>query len=114
MADAKRRVETASETWARRIRSTRIRLGLSQADLARRSGLTPAAISQLENGQREPAFSTLIRLAHALETSPNDLIGAEDRLDPELQGLFRNLKDMDPADLDKVIAFAKYIASKDD
>lgn len=113
MESQKKRVQQAASRWAHRIRATRLRMGLSQAELASRSGLTPAAISQLENGQREPSFSTLVRLSEALETSPNDLMGAEEKLDPELQVLFRDLKDMDAGDLEKVVAFAKFIAVQD-
>lgn len=36
--------------------------GLSQVDLANRAGLTPAAVSQLLSGQRNPALSTIMKI----------------------------------------------------
>jgi transcriptional regulator with XRE-family HTH domain len=99
--------------FARRVKLTRERQKLNQAQLAERSGLTPAAISQIEAGERIPAFKTIIELARALETTPNDLIGLEDAgLDPSLQelsGLFRDLKEMSADDIDKVKAFAAFL-----
>ena len=35
-------------------------LGTTQAELAKRTGLTPAAISQIESGQREPGLKTIL------------------------------------------------------
>ena len=43
--------------------------GLSQTDLAKRTGLKPAAISHFETGQRKPSFGNLIKLADALSVS---------------------------------------------
>lgn len=37
-------------------------LGMSQVELARRSGLTPAAVSQIINGEREPSFGTIVKI----------------------------------------------------
>ncbi|MEW5926993.1 MAG: helix-turn-helix transcriptional regulator [Gemmatimonadota bacterium] len=106
--------ESAAREFAERLRKTRERQGLNQSDIARRSGLTPAAISQLEGGQREPNFSTLVRLATALGTTPNDLmgIGSAEPADPSVQALFREVKKLEPEDFDKVKAFAQFLAQK--
>lgn len=37
-------------------------LGMSQADLAERTGLTPACISQVLAGKREPTLYTIVRI----------------------------------------------------
>ena len=47
------------------IRKTRLRAGLTQAELARRVGTTQSAISRLESGRVRPSLETLERLAKA-------------------------------------------------
>ena len=49
--------------------------GLSQTDLAKRTGLKPAAISHFETGERKPSFENLIKLADALGVSMDYLFG---------------------------------------
>lgn len=39
--------------------------GLSQAELARRSGLQPSVLSAYEHGRRQPSVSALARIARA-------------------------------------------------
>jgi transcriptional regulator with XRE-family HTH domain len=56
----------------RRLRQER---HLSQADLARRAGVSPSAISQAEAGHRGLALDTLLTLAEALEIGLDDLLG---------------------------------------
>ena len=106
--------DSAAHQFGERLRKIRERQELKQSDLARRSGLTPAAISQLESGQREPNFSTIMRLATSLGTTPNDLldISAEGPGDPSIQALFREVKKLEPQDFDAVKAFAQFLAQK--
>ena len=67
----------------RRIAARRRELGLSQADLAARTGWsTPVIISRSECGQREMRISTLQSLADALDLPPGELL----RVDPEPDG----------------------------
>jgi len=84
-----------------------------QAQLADARDLTPAAISQIEAGERVPAFKTILAIAKALKTTPDDLMGIEtSQLDPSLQelsGLFKDLKAISHDDLEKVKDFAKYL-----
>lgn len=48
--------------------------GLSASDLAAACGLTPAAVSQIENGKRSPSVQTLKAIATALRVDVDDLI----------------------------------------
>ncbi|RFS87565.1 XRE family transcriptional regulator [Actinomadura spongiicola] len=48
------------------VRERRLALGLSQAELAKRAGMTQPALSRLESGGPTPTIGTLERLAHAL------------------------------------------------
>jgi transcriptional regulator with XRE-family HTH domain len=41
-------------------------LGMSKAEFARRTGLTPAAVTQLCNGDREPSLQTIVRILKVL------------------------------------------------
>lgn len=59
------------------IRSLRIRLGLTQSELAERVGVTQAYISKIESGTADPRISTLEEISEALEeVAPEDRIKA--------------------------------------
>ena len=62
-----------------RIRQFREKLGLTQKDLANRSGLSQQAISRFESGKHTPRSDSLKRIAEALETTVAELYG-----DPEV------------------------------
>lgn len=49
------------------IRDQRLARGLSQTEVARRVGITPSALSQVERGVRGPSGDTLVRLWEVLE-----------------------------------------------
>lgn len=53
-----------------------LRGNLSQDDVGLKAGMTGSGLSLLENGDREPKISTLIRLAAALGVSELTLISA--------------------------------------
>jgi len=59
---------------AGRIRSARVRAGLSQAVLAERADVTDETISRVERGTYEPAVTTLVAIADALGTSVDALV----------------------------------------
>ncbi len=53
----------------RAILDARIRAGLTQKELSRRSGISQADISRLENGTRNPSLRLLKRLADAMDST---------------------------------------------
>lgn len=56
------------------ITDARRRLGLTQDELAARSGIDQTTISSLETGRkRQPRFDTVLRLAKALNVAPEQL-----------------------------------------
>ncbi|MEO0852764.1 MAG: helix-turn-helix transcriptional regulator [Cyanobacteria bacterium J06648_11] len=61
------------------IRNARAITRLSQSELARRSGLTQAAISYYESGKRTPGSAELIALSKALHVSVEALCGCDYR-----------------------------------
>ncbi len=48
----------------------RERLGLTQADLAKRMGKTQTYIARVEGGKRDPRWETVLDFARALELEP--------------------------------------------
>jgi len=55
------------------IRRRRKELGMTQEQLAEKSGLPQSHISRLESGQHAPADFTIEKLAFALDTEPSQL-----------------------------------------
>ncbi len=54
---------------AQTLRRLRTEGGLTQEDLAHRSGITVAALARIERGQANPTWTTVRRLADGLETT---------------------------------------------
>jgi len=77
MSETATEIETSSGVAIpnERMVMLRKRAGLSQKDLAEKSGLTRGAISLLESGQRNPQLMTAIAICDALNISVYELIG---------------------------------------
>lgn len=56
------------------LREARKRLGLTQEQVAHRSGVHATEVSRIEAGKRDPQVSTLRRLAKAVEVKPGQLL----------------------------------------
>jgi transcriptional regulator with XRE-family HTH domain len=56
------------------LRETCERLGLTQEEVAHRSGVHATEVSRIEAGERDPQVSTLERLAKAVEVKPGLLL----------------------------------------
>ncbi|GAA3712698.1 short-chain fatty acyl-CoA regulator family protein [Zhihengliuella alba] len=71
--------EEALDTVAvgRQIRHARKSLGLTLGQLSERVGVVPSQLSLIENGKREPKVSLLMRIATALGTTLEQLLGAQ-------------------------------------
>lgn len=69
------------EIFKKRLTSARKLRELSQEELAKKSGLKPAAISHFETGARKPSFDNLRKLTDALNVTADYLLGRTD--DPE-------------------------------
>ncbi|MEY4246321.1 MAG: hypothetical protein RLZZ245_3906 [Verrucomicrobiota bacterium] len=66
------------ERLVRRLVESRESLRWTQADLAKATGLQPAAISHFECGQRLPSLPNAVKLADALRVSLDWLTGRND------------------------------------
>jgi len=56
------------------LRQARERLGLTQEQVAQRSGVHSTEVSRIEGGKRDPKVSTVERLAKAVEVKPGRLL----------------------------------------
>lgn len=80
------------------IKNLRLRLGISQSELARRAGYSHEFISQVERGIKTPSIKALQRIALGLGVSPSILMESksnpgesEEKLRSEVQMLINNL-----------------------
>jgi transcriptional regulator with XRE-family HTH domain len=62
------------------IRQLRLEAKLSQEQLAERAATDLTQVGGIERGVRNPSYTTLVRLANALETSVGELTTLADRL----------------------------------
>lgn len=58
-----------------RIRRLRRRLDISQETLAARADLSPKHVSELERGNKDPRYSSMVRIAQGLEVGMAELAG---------------------------------------
>jgi transcriptional regulator with XRE-family HTH domain len=74
---------------ADKLRERARQLGISNAEAARRCGLDERRFGHYVSGRREPDLATLLRIAEALGTTPNWLLGvaSSDAVDSETAGL---------------------------
>ena len=61
----------------KRVKELRIEKGLSQQELGSAIGVTKVSICGYENGTRLPNLEKLVKLADALETTTDFLLGRE-------------------------------------
>jgi transcriptional regulator with XRE-family HTH domain len=56
------------------LRAARLKMELSQEQVADRSGVHATEVSRIEAGKRDPRVSTVERLARAVEVKPGQLL----------------------------------------
>ena len=69
------RQRSFGERLGARLRAQREALGLTQAKLAERAGVTSNYVGVLERGLKLPTIDTLVRVAKALDMAPSALLG---------------------------------------
>jgi transcriptional regulator with XRE-family HTH domain len=60
--------------FGKNLRAARKKLGLTQEEVAERSGVQAGEVSRIERGKRDPQISTLEKLAAAVELPPGRLL----------------------------------------
>jgi transcriptional regulator with XRE-family HTH domain len=90
-----------------RLRSLRISLGLTQEQLAERANLHYSYIGQVERGEKTPSLRTLKRLAEAMHTRVEYLVGEtptyEDQTGDLRRELLALLSDCPPQELQLIM-----------
>ncbi|MGH3849667.1 MAG: helix-turn-helix domain-containing protein [Pseudonocardiaceae bacterium] len=66
------------DIFAINLRERRTAAGLSQEALGKVSGMHFTEISRLERAQRDPRLGTIVKLAHALNTTSSELLTGVD------------------------------------
>jgi transcriptional regulator with XRE-family HTH domain len=69
----------AHAALGRAIRQARARRGISQEELASRSGLHRTYVGGIERGERNPSFTNIVRIAEALGERPSEILAAAER-----------------------------------
>jgi transcriptional regulator with XRE-family HTH domain len=102
-----------TESLGKRIAALREEKGLSQSALATLMGTSQSAISQIESGQRNPSFSTILQMAAALGVSPPHLVGAPvEQLFAHELAHFRLLRSLPEEAQRELEAFAVWLRHK--
>lgn len=68
------------QLFQKRVIESRCALEWSQAELARRMGVTPAYVCDYEKGRKTPNIKTVARFARALGVMPAALIDVGERM----------------------------------
>jgi transcriptional regulator with XRE-family HTH domain len=96
------------------IKRIRTDAGWSQADLAKNSGVSPAAISLIEKGERIPSLVVTRKLASALKVTEAEITGSVEQnsqeINKEAHAFFRDygdLADLNEADKEIVLGLIK-------
>lgn len=94
---------------ARRVKSLRESLRLTQEEFARKSGISVSMASLLERGERSPSYETLFTVARALEVPVTELFRDTPQLEAQDPSHARLLEFARKAHLSKV-QVDRYIA----
>jgi transcriptional regulator with XRE-family HTH domain len=104
-----------SEKFSVIVRRLREERGLSQTELAKKTGLQPSAISHFETDRRTPSFDNLRRLSDALNVSVDHLIGRDDlptAAGPLADRVLTSFVKLSSSDQEALAAMAEALASK--
>lgn len=78
------------------IRAARLEKDLNQSELAQRSGISNAYLSQIESGKQEPSLETIEKICQVLDTPAYILffkaVEEEKVKDPEKKRFIREIK----------------------
>lgn len=104
------------ESFALNLKSRTKELGISQADVARRAGLSERRYSNYVTGRREPDLATLVRIAVVLQTTPDKLLslGTDDPASEPLarQRIRAAISVLSAEDLERVAIMVEALADK--
>jgi transcriptional regulator with XRE-family HTH domain len=103
----------------KRILNERKEHGLSQSEVAKKAGITPAALSQIEKGTRTPTTPVLYRIANALGVSMDYLAGSADKSDlydllqnEQIKMFYKGFQSLDSSDKELIMKNIEFLKSK--
>ncbi|MCU5086355.1 helix-turn-helix domain-containing protein [Bacillus cereus] len=103
-----------------RLHTLRKERKLRQEDMAKQLGIARTTYAMYEQGNREPDYNTLIKLATFFEVSIDYLLGTTemrqvtDIQDPELYQWFVDIKNATPQKREELKKFWEFIIQKED
>ena len=107
------------ELLKKRIVEAREKKGLNQAQLAAQAGITPAAVSQIENGLRVPSVPVFQKIASVLRVSMDYLAGKKEEVEiedllqqDEARIFFRNFQSLDSEDQKTILKHIEFLNAK--
>jgi len=71
-----RKTSDVSKRFGSKVRQVRMKVGISQEELAFRCGLDRTYISGIERGTRNPSLKNIEKIAKALKISPSELFSS--------------------------------------
>lgn len=92
---------------SQRIIEVRKERNVSQYKLAKLTGLSQPALSQLESEKTQPTIQTLEKIISALNMSWSEFFGEATELSPELQSLVNAAKSLTPEQLNALNVFLR-------
>ena len=108
-----------SAVISKRIREERESQSMNQAKLAREAKITPAAISQIENGKRIPSVPILHRIAGVLNLSLDYLIGQSDQSqvedmaqNSEFLAFYRKFQELSKEDREQILDQMEFLRQR--
>lgn len=108
-------ISEPSQMFKDRLRAARELRGMSQGELAAKSGLPPTSIAHFESGSRKPSFDNLRKLAIALTVTTDYLIGQADspEVSTSADPLYRHVSNLSEHDRGLAEAILKILAERD-
>ncbi|EJR73261.1 helix-turn-helix domain-containing protein [Bacillus cereus] len=103
-----------------RLHTLRKERKLRQEDMAKQLGIARTTYAMYEQGNREPDYNTLIKLATFFEVSIDYLLGTTeirqvtDIQDPELYQWFKDIKNATPQKREELKKFWEFIIQRQD
>lgn len=90
-----------------RIRMAFKSLDISQAEAARRAGMSAQRFGNYCTGKRTPDLAALIQIAKALQTTPDDLLGVSGSTDEDLLDILGRLLELEGLDRQRAHTIAR-------
>ncbi|MBQ0710771.1 helix-turn-helix transcriptional regulator [Ochrobactrum sp. AP1BH01-1] len=115
-----RSTTTTARSFGERLKTARKYFGLTQDELALKSGLSTITLSKLESGVNKPSYDAVLSLCNSLEIEPNYFFGWSDEMSEhtkserrlKLRSLILHAEKLDDAWIDELISLSTLASSR--